>query len=37
VRVDLAHFTEHGRESDVRAVIENPDKIRMGRAFEVNP
>ncbi|MER8017316.1 PaaI family thioesterase [Streptomyces griseoluteus] len=37
VEVKVDHFTEHGREQEIRAAMSDPDQIRRSRAFEVNP
>jgi len=37
VQVGVEHFTKHGREDEVRAVLERPEQYRSLRAFEVNP
>jgi acyl-coenzyme A thioesterase PaaI-like protein len=37
VQVGIEHFTKHGREDEVRAVLERPEQFRTRRAFEVNP
>ncbi|MGW2210660.1 PaaI family thioesterase [Streptomyces sp. NPDC001781] len=37
VEVKVDHFTEHGREREIRAAMSDPDQIRRSRAFEVNP
>jgi acyl-coenzyme A thioesterase PaaI-like protein len=37
IEVALEHFIEHGRQSDVREVMANPDRVRASRAFEINP
>jgi len=38
VKVELGHFTKHGRTEEVQAVVDHPEEHRMLRAaFEVNP
>ncbi|MYU25049.1 PaaI family thioesterase [Streptomyces sp. SID8352] len=37
VAVEVDHFVEHGREEEIRAVLDDPDQVRRARAFEVNP
>ncbi|WP_030422542.1 PaaI family thioesterase [Streptomyces sp. SCSIO 75703] len=37
VEVKVDHFVEHGREEEIRAVLDDPDQVRRARAFEVNP
>lgn len=37
IEVKVDHFTEHGREQEIRAAMSDPDQIRRSRAFEVNP
>lgn len=37
IQVGLAHFTTHGRAEEVEAVLNDPDRYRPLRAFEVNP
>ncbi|MCW5253437.1 MULTISPECIES: PaaI family thioesterase [unclassified Streptomyces] len=37
VAVEVEHFVEHGREEEIRAVLDDPDQVRRARAFEVNP
>lgn len=37
VSVGLEHFVTHGREEEVRAVIDDPGRYRSLRAFELNP
>lgn len=35
--VEVGHFTDHGRQEEIRAAMSDPDQIRRVRAFEVNP
>lgn len=37
IEVPVKHFTDNGRDEDIRAVMEDPDKMKVTRAFEVNP
>ncbi|GGO91253.1 thioesterase [Wenjunlia tyrosinilytica] len=37
IEVPVAHFTDNGRDEDIKAVMENPDRMKVTRAFEVNP
>ncbi|MBR7836225.1 PaaI family thioesterase [Actinospica durhamensis] len=37
VGVKLEHFVTHGRQEDVQAVLEDPQRYRSLRAFDVNP
>ncbi|MEU8715221.1 PaaI family thioesterase [Streptomyces sp. NPDC093272] len=37
VEVPVEHFTDHGREEEIKAAMNDPDRIRRTRAFEVNP
>lgn len=37
VEVPVTHFTDHGRDEDIKAAMDNPDRIKVVRAFEVNP
>ncbi|MCZ9339052.1 PaaI family thioesterase, partial [Streptomyces sp. TRM76130] len=37
VRVGVEHFTDHGRPEEIRAALDDPDRVRRARAFEVNP
>ncbi|MEU9385309.1 PaaI family thioesterase [Streptomyces sp. NPDC048279] len=37
VEVPVEHFTDHGREEEIKAAMNDPDQIRRTRAFEVNP
>jgi acyl-coenzyme A thioesterase PaaI-like protein len=37
VEVGSRHFTEHGRQEEIDAVVRNPDQVKAARAFEVNP
>jgi hypothetical protein len=37
VRVELSHFTSHGRPEDIEAAMADPDQVKVARAFEVNP
>jgi acyl-coenzyme A thioesterase PaaI-like protein len=37
VQVGIEHFKKHGREEEVRAVMDRPEQYRPLRAFEVNP
>jgi acyl-coenzyme A thioesterase PaaI-like protein len=35
IKVALDHFAEHGRREEVGAVMADPDRMRLSRAFEV--
>ncbi|MFF4210199.1 PaaI family thioesterase [Streptomyces sp. NPDC001796] len=37
IEVKVDHFTEHGRPQEIRAAMDDPDRLRRVRAFEVNP
>ncbi|GAA2879261.1 hypothetical protein GCM10010524_09120 [Streptomyces mexicanus] len=37
VEVKVDHFVEHGRETEIKAAMSDPDQARRARAFEVNP
>jgi acyl-coenzyme A thioesterase PaaI-like protein len=37
VEVKVEHFVDHGREEEIRAAMDDPDQVRVARAFEVNP
>ncbi|MFE9679004.1 PaaI family thioesterase [Streptomyces sp. NPDC006259] len=37
VEVEVKHFVRHGRQEEIDAAMSDPDRIRRGRAFEVNP
>lgn len=37
VSVAVKHFTDNGRDEDIRAALDNPDQQKVARAFEVNP
>jgi acyl-coenzyme A thioesterase PaaI-like protein len=37
VKVGIEHFVKHGREEEVQAVLDSPERYRPLRAFEVNP
>ncbi|MET8562240.1 PaaI family thioesterase [Streptomyces flaveolus] len=37
VEVKVDHFIDHGRPAEIRAAMDDPDRIRRTRAFEVNP
>ncbi|NJQ01990.1 PaaI family thioesterase [Streptomyces zingiberis] len=37
VAVEVEHFTENGRDEEIRAAMADPDQVRVVRAFEVNP
>ncbi|OEV08279.1 MULTISPECIES: PaaI family thioesterase [Streptomyces] len=37
VKVDVEHFTEHGRDEEIQAAMADPDQVRRARAFKVNP
>jgi acyl-coenzyme A thioesterase PaaI-like protein len=37
VEVGLDHFTSNGRPEEIRAVMSDPDRVKVARAFEVNP
>ncbi len=37
VQVGVDHFIKHGREEEVRAVLERPERYPARRGFEVNP
>ncbi|MET9505044.1 PaaI family thioesterase [Streptomyces sp. NPDC006622] len=37
VEVEVKHFVRHGRQDEIDAAMSDPDRIRRGRAFEVNP
>lgn len=37
IEVKVEHFTEHGRDEEIRAAMADPDMVRRARAFEVNP
>jgi len=35
--IDFVDFIDNGRQEDIRAAMDNPDRLRRARAFEVNP
>lgn len=37
VKVGIDHFTDNGRPEEVRAAMDDPDRRKVARAFEVNP
>ncbi len=37
VKVELEHFTTHGRPEDIKKALDDPDLLKRSRAFEVNP
>jgi acyl-coenzyme A thioesterase PaaI-like protein len=37
VEVKLDHFTANGRPAEIRAAMDDPDQVKVARAFEVNP
>ncbi|MFF7333688.1 hotdog domain-containing protein [Streptomyces sp. NPDC008150] len=37
VEVKVDHFVDNGRQEEIRAVLDDPDQVRVARAFEVNP
>ncbi len=37
IEVKAAHFTDNGREEEIKAAMSDPDQVRRVRAFEVNP
>ncbi|MET7849310.1 PaaI family thioesterase [Streptomyces avermitilis] len=37
VEVKVDHFTDNGRQEEIRAAMSDPDQLRRARAFEVNP
>ncbi|MEV6618973.1 PaaI family thioesterase [Streptomyces sp. NPDC051051] len=37
VEVRVEHFVQHGRREEIDAAMSDPDQVRRGRAFEVNP
>jgi acyl-coenzyme A thioesterase PaaI-like protein len=37
IEVKVDHFTEHGRPQEIQAAMNDPDRLRRERAFEVNP
>ncbi|MFE9449778.1 PaaI family thioesterase [Streptomyces sp. NPDC006739] len=37
VEVKVDHFIDHGRPQEIRAAMDDPDRTRRARAFEVNP
>ncbi|OEU86434.1 thioesterase [Streptomyces abyssalis] len=37
IKVDVEHFTDHGRDEEIQAAMADPDQVRRARAFEVNP
>lgn len=37
VEVKVDHFTTHGRPEEIRAALDDPDQVKVTRAFEVNP
>ena len=37
VEVDVQHFISNGRPEEIRAVMDDPDRVKIARAFEVNP
>ncbi|WP_055487973.1 PaaI family thioesterase [Streptomyces sp. WMMB 322] len=37
VKVQVEHFTDHGRDEEIQAAMADPDQVRRARAFEVNP
>ncbi|KAF4410705.1 MULTISPECIES: PaaI family thioesterase [Streptomyces] len=37
IEVKVDHFIENGRDTEIRAALEDPDQVRVARAFEVNP
>jgi acyl-coenzyme A thioesterase PaaI-like protein len=37
IEVKADHFVQHGRQEEIQAVMNDPDRLRRSRAFEVNP
>lgn len=37
IEVKVDHFIDNGRPQEIRAAMNDPDRIRRARAFEVNP
>lgn len=37
IKVQVEHFTDHGRDEEIKAAMADPDQVRRARAFEVNP
>ncbi|WP_206322519.1 PaaI family thioesterase [Streptomyces sp. HNM0575] len=37
IKVNVEHFTEHGRDEEIKTAMADPDQVRRARAFEVNP
>jgi acyl-coenzyme A thioesterase PaaI-like protein len=37
VEVKPEHFTRNGRPQEIKAALDNPDQLKVARAFEVNP
>ena len=37
IKVQVEHFTENGRDEEIKAAMADPDQVRRARAFEVNP
>jgi len=37
LQVKVEHFTENGRDQEIKAAMSDPDQVRRARAFEVNP
>ncbi len=37
VEVKMEHFTSNGRREEIQAALADPDRVKVARAFEVNP
>lgn len=37
IEVKVDHFISHGRDTEIKAALADPDQLRVARAFEVNP
>jgi uncharacterized protein (TIGR00369 family) len=37
IEVEVDHFINHGRDKEIKAVLADPDRAKVVRAFEVNP
>jgi acyl-coenzyme A thioesterase PaaI-like protein len=37
IEVKLDHFTRNGRADEIQAAMDDPDRVKAARAFEVNP
>ncbi|MQY12910.1 hypothetical protein SRB5_30490 [Streptomyces sp. RB5] len=37
IEVKVDHFIAHGRDTEIKAAMADPDQVRRARAFEVNP